>query len=257
VCFAIAGSGGFVMLDPLHQFEVHPLLKFSFNGIDLSFTNASAWMAFVTLFICLFLHLGSSKGRLIPGKIQSLCEVLFKFVSGIVTEQVGPEGRVAIPYIFALFVFILFANLVGLLPYAFTITSHLAVTFTLAMLVFLGITVVGAARHGMKFFKMFLPSGVPTFIAPLLVPVEIVSYIARPISLSIRLFANMVAGHIVLKIIASAAVVCAVNSLAPLAVFPVGINVLLTTFELFVAVLQAYVFTILSCIYLNSVLHAH
>jgi F-type H+-transporting ATPase subunit a len=219
-------------------------------------------MVLITVLICGLLHFCTKKRSTIPSKSQSACEMLFSFVSGIITEQVGEEGLKYLPYIFSLFIFILFANLIGLVPYSFTVTSHIAVTFTLAMLVFIGITLIGIFRHGIRFFKMFLPSGVPWFIAPLLIPVEIISYISKPVSLSIRLFANMVAGHIVLKIIASAAVFCVVDSLFPFVtipcvVLPIGLNVALTVFELFVAVLQAYVFTILSCIYLNSVIHIH
>jgi F-type H+-transporting ATPase subunit a len=246
------------MLDPLHQFEIHKLFSCSIAGIDVSFTNASLVMVIITMLICGVLHFCTRKRKIVPSKGQTACEMLFRFISGIITEQIGEAGLKYLPYVFSLFIFILFANLVGLVPYSFTITSHIAVTFTLAMLVFLGITVIGLLKHGIGFFKTFLPSGVPWFIAPLLIPVEIISYLARPVSLSIRLFANMVAGHIVLKIIASAGAFCAVSLLTlPFAVLPVGLNVFLTVFELFVAVLQAYVFTILSCIYLNNVLHIH
>lgn len=246
------------MLDPLHQFEIKTLIPLHIGRFDISFTNASLTMVCVCLFICLFLHVTTHKRQIIPSKGQAIGEWIFNFVSGIVIVQIGPEGQRYVPVIFSLFVFILFSNLAGLLPYSFTVTSHLAVTLTLAMLVFLGMTFIGCARHKLKFSRAFLPSGVPLGIAPLLVPVEIVSYMARPVSLSMRLFANMVAGHIVLKIIASASVVCASAAiLAPLSIFPIGINMMLICFELFVAVLQAYVFTVLSCIYIDSVIHLH
>ena len=246
------------MLDPLHQFEIHPLIPIHFGKLDLSFTNASLTMVLVCLAICLFLHWTTRKKALIPDKGQSLCEQLFHFVSNTLSAQLGDDGPRYIAAFFTLFVFILFANLAGLLPYSFTVTSHLAVTFTLAMFVFIGMTLVGFARHGLGFFHAFLPSGVPGFIAPLLIPVEVVSYVVRPVSLSMMLFANMVAGHIVLKIVACAAVVCASTlAISPLALFPIGINIILTVFEVFVAVLQAYVFTILSSIYLNSVISLH
>jgi F-type H+-transporting ATPase subunit a len=245
------------MLDPLHQFEIHKIFGCTIGGMDLSFTNASLWMVIVTASICLFLHFSSRNKKLIPDKSQSFSEFLFNFINKMVNEQIGKEGMKYFPYFFSLFIFILFANLIGLLPYTFTVTSHIIVTFTLAMLVFLGMTIVGLIKHRLRFFKTFLPSGLPWYIAPLLVPVEVVSYLVKPISLSIRLFANMVAGHIMMKIIAGAAVACAVDSLVPLSILPVGINAVLTVFELFVAALQAYIFTLLSCIYLNSVLHMH
>lgn len=243
------------MSDPLQQFKIHKLLDCSIGGIDVSFTNASLFMVLVTATLCFLLHYGTKERKLVPSKRQSLCEMLFEFVSGMLSDQVGKEGLKYIPYIFSLFIFILGANIMGLIPYSFTVTSHIIVTFTLAILVFIGITLVGIIKHRWNFFHLFFPSDVPLFIAPLLVPVEIISYLARPISLSVRLFANMVAGHIILKIIAGASVFCVLNSMEFLVVFPVGINMILMIFEFFVAVLQAYVFTILSCIYLNSVLH--
>lgn len=245
------------MLDPLHQFEIHKLVDCSIGGIDLSFTNASLFMVIITVLVCFFLHFCTSEHHIIPSRKQSICEILFEFVAGMITEQVSKDALKYMPYIFSLFIFILGANLIGLFPYAFTVTSHIVVTFTLAMLVFLGITIVGIVKHRAGFLKMFFPPDVPVFIAPLLIPVEIISYMARPISLSVRLFANMVAGHIVLKLVAGAAIFCAVHSMAPVIVFPVCINMIMMVFELFVAILQAYVFTILSCIYLNSVVHLH
>ena len=245
------------MLDPLHQFEIHKIFDLSIAGIDISFTNSSLLMVLITLSICSLLYLCTKGKDIVPNKMQSIGEMLFGFISNMITDQTGKEGLKYMPYIFSLFIFILFSNLFGLIPYSFTVTSHIIVTFSLAMFVFVGMTFAGIAKHGFKFFKVFLPSGVPGFIAPLMIPVEIISYLSRPLSLSVRLFANMVAGHVILKIVAGAAAICAVNSVIILSVFPVGVNVILTVFELFIAVLQAYVFTILSCIYLNSVLHLH
>lgn len=241
----------------MHQFEIHKILECSIGGVDVSFTNSSLYMVLTTVLICLFLHLSTKRKGLIPSKKQSICELLFEFVCNIVKTEVGKDGLKYVPYIFSLFLFILVANLIGILPYAFTVTSHIVVTFTLAMLVFIGITLVGLIKHRMKFFCIFKPKDVPIFITPILIPVEIISYFARPISLSMRLFANMVAGHVLLKIVAGAAVACAVNSILAIAILPIGVSMILTVFELFVSVLQAYVFTILSCIYLNSVIHMH
>ncbi|GHS94005.1 ATP synthase subunit a [Alphaproteobacteria bacterium] len=243
------------MLAPLHQFEIHRYISGSLGGWDVSFTNSSLFMVLTTAALCFLLYWSTKEEKLVPSLKQSACESLFEMVSGVITEQVGREERKHSPYIFTLFLFILGANLLGLLPYGFTVTSHIIVTFALACLVSLGMIVIGLLRHGWKFFRIFYPPDVPAFIVPLLVPVEIISFFTKPVSLSVRLFANMVAGHIMLKIVAGAAVFCAAHSLLPLTVFPLGVNVLVLTFELFVAILQAYVFTILSCIYLKSVIH--
>lgn len=245
------------MLDPLHQFEVHTLVPCSVGGVDISFTNSSLAMVLMTLGMCFFLHWGTRNTRLIPSKRQAACELLYVFISDMISEQISKDGLRYLPHIFSLFIFILGANLMGLLPYSFTSTSHIIVTFAIAMLVFLGITIVGVVRNRAQFGRIFFPEGVPALIAPLLIPVEIISYFARPVSLSMRLFANMVAGHIIIKIVAGAAIFCMANALAPVAIFPIAINMVMMAFELFVAVLQAYVFTILSCIYLNSVMHLH
>lgn len=245
------------MIDPLHQFEIKPLIHCAVGGVDISFTNSSAWMVIATVLVCWVLHFCTKEARLIPSRKQSICEMLFEFITQMITEQINKDGLKYMPYIFTLFVFILSSNLLGLIPYAFTVTSHIIVTFTLAMLVFIGMTGVGIAHNKSRFVHMFFPPNVPVFIAPLLAPVEFISYLARPVSLSVRLCANMIAGHIMLKIVASAALFCAVQAFAPASLFPIGMNAVLMVFEVFVAVLQAYVFTILSCIYLNSVIHLH
>ncbi|MFB3135598.1 MAG: F0F1 ATP synthase subunit A, partial [Rhodospirillales bacterium] len=191
--------------------------------------------------------------RLVPGRWQSMAELSYEFIASMVRENVGTEGRPYFPFIFSLFMFILFANLIGLVPYSFTFTSHIIVTFAMAITVFLGVTVIGIIRHGLRFFTLFLPSGVPMVMAPLLIPIEIVSYLSRPVSLSIRLFANMMAGHTMLKVFAGFVVPLGIlGGWAPLAV-----DVALTGFEFLVAVLQAYVFTILTCLYLNDAINLH
>jgi F-type H+-transporting ATPase subunit a len=184
--------------------------------------------------------------------------MIFEFIGKMISGQIGKEGLRYAPYILSLGLFVLGANVIGLTPYAFTTTSQIIVTFTLAIMVFLGMNIIGFSRHGLDFFRMFCPPGVPAFVMPIIVPVEFISYLIKPISLAIRLCANMTAGHIILKMIAAASVFCATTCpdvLRPLALGPVAVNVLLLGFELFVAVLQAYIFTILSCIYLNGVIH--
>ncbi|MBY0281141.1 MAG: F0F1 ATP synthase subunit A [Alphaproteobacteria bacterium] len=244
-------------MDPLQQFKIKPLVPVHIGGYDFSFTNASLFMVLTTFAICLFIHFSTKKKRLIPNRLQVCVESLFHFIADMVTTYVGKEGLKFFPYILSLFLFILFGNLIGLVPYAFTFTSHIIVTFALASFVFLGITIVGFVKHGTHFFRIFYPSGIPIFVAPLLIPVEIISYLSRPISLSVRLFANMVAGHVMLKIFACFAVLLAGTSLVPAAILPTLLNVAITSFELLVAILQAYVFTILTCIYLNDALNLH
>lgn len=248
------------MASPLHQFEIHTLVPCSLGKWDISLTNSSLMMILVTATVCLLLHLVTRQKRLVPTRAQMVGELFFQFVGKLVSEQIGPEGRCAFPYILTLFSFILFSNVMGLIPYSFTSTSHIAVTLTLALMVFAGMTLLGAVRHRGQFFRLFLPSGVPWWLAFILVPIEVISYCIRPFSLAVRLFANMMAGHIILKLLAGAAVFCLTHSIgrfsmAPVALIPIAGDVVMLGFELFVAVLQAFIFTIMSCIYLNSVLH--
>tara|TARA_B100000676_G_C18044883_1_gene827269 strand:- start:1539 stop:2126 length:588 start_codon:yes stop_codon:yes gene_type:complete len=193
------------------------------------------------------------KRLLVPGRWQSLAEISYEFIAGMIRDNVGSEGRKYFPFVFSLFMFILFANLIGLIPYAFTFTSHIVVTFAMALVVFLGVTVIAIARHGLHFFSFFLPSGIPMLMAPVLVPIEVLSYLSRPISLSIRLFANMMAGHTMMKVFAGFVI--------PLGIFggwaPLSVDVALTAFEFLVAFLQAYVFTVLTCLYLNDAINLH
>jgi F-type H+-transporting ATPase subunit a len=201
----------------------------------------------------------AARGALVPGRLQSLGEASYEFIHGMVTEQIGDEGKKYFPFVFAIFMFVLFGNLLGLLPYAFTFTSHIAVTLTLALIVFVTVTVIAMMRHGWHFFSYFFPEGAPVWLAPIIIPVEIVSYLSRPISLSIRLFANMVAGHVMLKVFATFIVMLAgLGAVGPfLSLLPLTINVALVGFEVLVAFLQAYVFAILTCIYLHDAVHLH
>jgi F-type H+-transporting ATPase subunit a len=238
--------------DPLHQFVITRTIPIEVAGIDLSFTNASAWMLIVTGMASLLIWAGLRKPALVPGRAQSAVEMLYEMVDETIVSSAGPEARRYFPLIFTTFLFILFANLAGLLPYSFTVTSHIAVTFAMALIAFLGITLVGIMHQGFGFLRMFAPAGVPWPMYIILTPIEIVSYFIRPISLSVRLFANMMAGHVLLKVLAGFVVTLGIFGVVPLAVV-----VAMTALEALVAVLQAYVFTVLVCVYLNDALHSH
>ncbi len=240
------------MANPITQFEIKPLIGINLGGIDVSFTNSSLFMVFAVLSITLFLVLGMRKHALVPNRWQSMVELSYEFTAAMLRDNVGTEGRKYFPFIFSLFMFILFANLLGLFPYGFTVTSHIIVTFTLAIVVFSGVTVIGMVRHGKKFFSYFVPSGVPSFVLPLMVPIEVISYLSRPFSLSIRLFANMTAGHTMIKVFAAFIVPMGIFGIAPFAV-----DVALMGFEILIAFLQAYVFTVLACLYLHDAIHLH
>lgn len=245
------------MASPLEQFEIHPIVPIHIGGADLSFTNSSLWMVAATAAATIFLTHSMRRHALVPGRWQALAELSYEFIAGMIRDNVGDEGRRYFPLIFTLFMFILFGNLLGLIPFSFTFTSHLAVTAVLAVLVIVGVTMVGIVKHGLHYFSFFVPQGVPSVMLPLMIPIEIVSYLSRPLSLSIRLFANMMAGHTMIKVFASfvfslGAVSFGIGGLAPLAM-----NVALVGFELLVAFLQAYVFTVLTCLYLNDALHLH
>ena len=237
---------------PLAQFEIKRLAPIDVGGLDVSFTNSAAFMVAVVALITVFLT-ASMRGRaMVPGRWQSMAELSYEFIADMVRENVGSEGRRYFPFIFSLFMFVLFCNFIGLLPYSFTVTSHLIVTFALAMVVFVGVTIIGFVKHGIRFFGFFLPHGVPIYVAPVLIPIEVLSYFVRPVSLSLRLFANMMAGHTMLKVFGSF-----VAMLGIFGVFPFGLVLALTGLEFIVAFLQAYVFTILTCVYLNDALHMH
>lgn len=235
---------------PLEQFEINRLIEIQLGGVDASFTNSSAMMILVLLIVTVFLTFGMSKRAMVPGRWQSIVELTYEFIANMLREHVGSEGRHYFPFIFTLFMFILFCNLLGLVPYSFTVTSHIVVTFALAIVVFIGVTIIAVIRHGFKFFTFFVPPGLPIVLAPLLVPIEVISYLARPITLSLRLFANMMAGHTMLKVFGGFVVALGLFGFAPF-VFIIAIYAL----ELIVAILQAYVFTVLTCLYLNDAIH--
>ncbi|EFH09679.1 F0F1 ATP synthase subunit A [Pseudoroseomonas cervicalis] len=244
-------------IDALSQFELTH--AFGPIGAAVNFTQSNAHMLAACVVIVLIMAMGMAPRAVVPGRFQALAETFYEFVENLVTGQVGHEGKRYFPFVFALFMFVLFGNVIGLLPYAFTYTSHIAVTFGLAFLVFLVTTVVALMLHGKKFFGYFFPEGAPLWLAPIIVPVEVVSYLSRPISLSVRLFANMVAGHVLLKVFATFVVLLGgLGIVGPLvAVLPLTVNVLLVGFELLVAFLQAYVFAILTSIYLHDAVHLH
>jgi len=238
--------------DPLHQFEIQRLIPLHLGGLDVSFTNSSAFMLAAVVLATLFTTLTMRGRALVPGRVQSLAEVAYQFVAKMIKDNVGREGRPYFPFVFSLFLFVLFCNMLGMLPYSFTVTSHIIVTFALATVVFVGVTIIGFAKHGLHFFHFFLPSGVPWYLAPLLIPIEILSYLTRPVSLSLRLFANMTAGHTMMKVFGMF-----VAAMGVLGVVPFLLVLGLTALEFGIAFLQAYVFTILTCIYLNDALHMH
>jgi F-type H+-transporting ATPase subunit a len=244
--------------DPIHQFEIHKIFSLgTFGGHEIAFTNSSLYMVIAVLLIALLL-IGATSGRsLVPGRMQSLAELSYEFVATTIRSTAGSEGMKFFPLVFSLFMFILVANIVGLIPYTFTITSHIIITVSLALLVFLTVVIYGFWKNGLRFFKLFVPSGIPIFILPLVVFIEVFSFFLRPVSHSVRLFANMLAGHIALKVFASFIPLLAGLGIAGYAgaVMPLGMVIALTALELLVAFLQAYVFTILTCIYLNDAIH--
>jgi len=237
---------------PLDQFTIKPLVNINIGGADLSFTNSSLAMLITVVAVSVFLVMGMSKGRLVPGRWQCMAEMSYEFVAGILKETVGNEGRKYFPWIFTLFMFILFGNLLGMIPSAFTFTSHIVVTFIMALVVFVFVTILAIVKHGMRFFSFFVPPGAPKAMWPLLIPIEIISYLSRPVSLSVRLFANMLAGHTLLKVFAGFIV-----ALGAAGVVPLFFVVALTGLEILIAFLQAYVFTILTCLHINDALHLH
>lgn len=240
---------------PLTQFEVQSIIPLpEIAGNTINFTNSSLFMLLSAVLTVMLLGLSMRGRALIPGRWQSLTEMLYEFVATMVKESIGMEGRKFFPFIFTLFMFILFCNLLGMvpLPYSFTATSQIIVTFGLAALIFLGVIVIGFARHGLHFLSLFVPSGVPVVLAIFLVPIELMSFLARPLSLSIRLAANMTVGHIMMKIVAGFVI-----ALGVFGVFPLAGLVVLTGFEIFIAILQAYIFAMLTCIYLNDAVNLH
>jgi F-type H+-transporting ATPase subunit a len=246
-------------LDPIHQFNIDNLVKLGQIGDHaIYFTNSSAYMLVAVALICLLMIGGVAGRQLVPGRIQSVAEVSYEFVATMVRSNAGAEGMKFFPLVFSLFMFIVVSNVVGIIPYAFTISSHIIVTATLALLVFFTVLLYGFYKNGVKFFKIFVPSGIPIYILPLVVAIEIISFLSRPLSHSVRLFANMLAGHITLKVFAGFVALLG-TSLGAIGwiggIMPLALTVALTALELLVAFLQAYVFAILTCIYLNDAIH--
>lgn len=240
------------MIDPLHQFAISPIFKINIAGLDLSFTNSSLSVlaAVILIFACFIVGLRGSK--LIPNRMQALVEMSYNLVSELITGNVGTAGLKYFPFVFSIFFFVLLGNLLGMVPYMFTFTSHIIVTFALAMIVFLFVTILGIVLHRTHFFSLFVPKGAPIYLAPILVPIELISYLSRPVSLSVRLFANMMAGHTMMKVFAGFVAMLGIFGIAPIAV-----NVILTGFEIVISVLQAYIFTVLTCVYLNDAVNLH
>jgi F-type H+-transporting ATPase subunit a len=244
--------------DPIHQFQIQNLLPlFKIGSADIHFTNSAAFMI-VSVVLSALLLIGTTAGRrLVPNRLQSMAELTYELVGSTLRNAAGEEGMKFFPLVLSLFMFILISNVVGLIPYTFTVASHIIITVALALTVFFTVIGYGIYRNGLHWFALFLPSGIPGWMAPVIIPIEILSFLSRPISHSVRLFANMLAGHITLKLVGSFVVMMgSVGALGILgAAAPLALTVALTALELLVAVLQAYVFTILTCIYLNDAIH--
>ena len=237
---------------PLDQFKINEIVKIEVGGVDISFTNSALMMVIVLTLVTVFMVAGMRRRALVPGRLQSMVELTYEFIANMLRDTVGPDGRKYFPLVFTLFMFVLFGNMLGMIPYSFTFTSHIAVTFAMAIIVFIGVTILGFVKHGVHFFSFFLPPGVSILLWPLMIPIEIISYLSRPISLAVRLFANMTAGHTMLKVFAGFVPALGVAGVLPFA-FVVG----LTGLELLIAFLQAYVFTVLTCLYISDALHLH
>jgi F-type H+-transporting ATPase subunit a len=239
-------------LHPLEQFKIEPLIPLHIGGLDISYTNSALFMTIAVILVTALLVLGTRRDALVPGRWQSIAEMSYEFVADMVETNAGHGAEPYFPFVFTLFMFVLFSNLLGLIPYSYTVTSQIIVTFALAASVFVGVTIIGFVKHGAHFGRLFVPEGVPIVLLFLLVPIELLSYCIRPFTLSIRLFANMLAGHTMLAIFGGFAA-----SVGLLAIFPVLLDVAIYALEILVAALQAYVFAILTCLYLRDALHMH
>ena len=238
--------------NPMHQFNVYRIgPEISLGNIDISFTNASLFMTISALVIISVFFAGTRRRAIVPTKIQLLTELSYTLVSKMISDTAGSKAKPYFPFIFSLFMFVLFCNMLGMLPYSFTVTSHIIVTFALAAVIFVGVTIIGFVNHGVGYLKLFIPSGVPLFLLPLIVIIEIISYLSRPVSLSVRLFANMMAGHTMLKVFGGFVISLGIIG----GWLPLSFTVALTGLEILIAFLQAYVFAILTCIYLNDALN--
>ncbi|MEC7202842.1 MAG: F0F1 ATP synthase subunit A [Pseudomonadota bacterium] len=246
----MAAEGG---QSPLEQFVWKPIVPAEIGGVDVSFSNSSLFMTITVVVATLFLVLGMRRSAIVPGRWQVAVELSYEFIAGLLRDTVGAEGRKYFPIVFTLFMFVLLGNLLGMVPYSFTFTSHIVVTFAMAIVIFIFVTILGFVKHGMHFFSFFAPPGTPVVMLPLLVPIEVISYLSRPISLSVRLFANMLAGHTLIKVIAGFIPALGVI----FGVLPLALVVALTGLEILIAFLQAYVFAILTCLYINDAIHLH
>ncbi len=247
-----------MQIDPIQQFEIKKLLPvMSLGGHDIALTNSALYMFVIVALVSVFLIGGTARRAVVPGRLQSMAEVFYEFVANTVRTSAGTEGMKFFPFVFTLFMFVLFANLIGLIPFSFTVTSQLIVTVTLALLVFFIVVGYGFWKHGLHFLGLFVPKGVPKLVLPVIVPIELLSFLTRPVSHSIRLFANMLAGHIALQVFAGFAIMLASAGVLGWfgAILPLAMVIALCALELLVAVLQAYVFAILTCIYLNDAIH--
>ena len=244
-------------MNPMHQFEVKSIVPLHIGPFDVSFTNQSLFMCIVVAAVTLFFALAVSRRKLVPGRMQSMAEVSYEFVANMIRSTAGEDGLVFFPFVFSIFFFVLFSNFIGLIPGSFTVTSQIIVTFSLTALVMLTVVVVGFAKHGLGFLKLFVPKA-PFILLILLVPIEIISFLTRLVSLSVRLFANMLAGHTMLAVFAGFVVALGTAGwLAPIALGPMAMIIFIASLEMLVAFLQAYVFAVLTCIYLNEALHLH
>lgn len=250
-------------LDPLYQFNIGDGLPIEIAGLDLSLTKSAIFMLVAVGLTAVVMTAGMRRRAMVPGRLQAMAELLYGFIANLIRDNVGSEGRKYFPFVFSIFMIVLLGNLLGMLPlldWSFTYTSHIIVTFTLAMIVFLSVTVIAFARHGLHFFSFFMPHGAPLWLAPLLIPIEVISYLTRPVSLAIRLFANMMAGHTMMYVFGGFTVMLAGAFGAGgylLGLAPVAVNFALVGFEILVALLQAYVFTILTCLYLKDAIELH
>jgi F-type H+-transporting ATPase subunit a len=240
--------------NPMQQFNVYRIgPEIKLGGVDLSFTNSSLFMTFTALTIIMFLYLSTKEKKIVPGKIQLISELLYNFIAKMISDTAGSKAKPYFPFIFSLFIFVLLCNMIGMLPYAFTVTSHIIVTMIMAIFIFIAVTFIGFIKHGFKYLSIFVPKGVPVVLLPLITIIEIISYLSRPISLSVRLFANMMAGHTMLKVFGGFVISLGIVG----GWLPLTFSVALTGLEILVAFLQAYVFAILTCIYLNDALNLH
>lgn len=248
------------MASPIHQFEIYPIRSIEIGGYDLSFTNSSLWMMIGVVVAITFFALATSRSSLVPGRLQVVAETMYGLIKKMIDDNMGHDGLIFFPLIFTIFIFVLMGNLLGLLPWSFTYTSHLAVTGALAVGVFTVVIVCGFLFNGIGFLKLFVPAGLPLWLMPFIIPIEVISFFVRPLTLSVRLFANMMAGHIMLKVVAGFALAAVLSMGAAgflIGIGPVAINFIMIAFELLVALIQAYVFAILTCVYLKDTVHAH